>query len=306
MNTKLVEEIASAVLYEGYMLYPYRASAIKNQRRWNFGVLYPRDYAEQQSGADTWKMRTEFLVTTDGAATLEVRVRFLQIIAQTLQGQSWQGAMERQLDLPPVDLAGLANAPMRRSFSIPADEGQHPLQVAVELECWEVTNGVFQVRCEIFNTSTCRASKRDEALLCSLVSTHSILGVEGGEFVSLLEPSAHLSQFASACENVGTWPVLAGEEGQQNLMLSSPIILYDYPQIAPESPGALFDGTEIDEILALRIMTLTDAEKLEIAGGDERTRRILETTGNMPPEQFMKLHGVLRPSAGMDHSKDRP
>jgi hypothetical protein len=77
-------------------------------------------------------------------------------------------------------------------------------------------------------------------------------------------------------------------------MLSAPIILYDYPQIAPESSGDLFDGTEIDEILALRILTLTDAEKLEVRGGDERARRILERTEMLPPEHFQKLHGAMR------------
>src|SRR5271163_1061599 len=97
MNTKLVEDIASAVLYEGYLLYPYRASAIKNQQRWNFGVLYPREYAEKQTGADAWKMQTECLVIADGTAKLEVRVRFLHLAAQ--------GAVERQLDLPPMELS---------------------------------------------------------------------------------------------------------------------------------------------------------------------------------------------------------
>ncbi len=77
-------------------------------------------------------------------------------------------------------------------------------------------------------------------------------------------------------------------------MLSSPIILYDYPQIAPESPGDLFDGAEIDEILMLRIMTLTDDEKREMRQSDDRARQILERTESLPDEQFMKLHGVLR------------
>ena len=129
-------------------------------------------------------------------------------------------------------------------------------------------------------------------MLHSLVSTHTILNVQGGEFVSLLDPPEHLRDPASACENMGAWPVLVGEPGQRDTMLSSPIILYDYPQIAPESPGALFDGTEIDEILTLRIMTLTDEEKQEMAQGDERARQILERTESMPPEQFMKMHGV--------------
>jgi hydrogenase maturation protease len=77
-------------------------------------------------------------------------------------------------------------------------------------------------------------------------------------------------------------------------MLSSPIILYDYPQVAPESPGDLFDGGEIDEILSLRIMTMTDEEKQEMRDSDERTRKILERTENLPEEQLMKLHGALR------------
>ena len=103
-----------------------------------------------------------------------------------------------------------------------------------------------------------------------------------------------LRRHAAACENVGTWPVLVGEAGVRDCMLSSPIILYDYPQIAPESSGDLFDGTEIDEILSLRIMTLTKEEKREVRASDERARQILERTENMPAEQFMKLHGVVR------------
>ena len=126
----------------------------------------------------------------------------------------------------------------------------------------------------------------------SLVSTHVILGVKDGEFVSLLEPPAELQTLASSCQNLGAWPVLVGEPGQRDTMLASPIILYDYPQIAPESAGDLFDGTEIDEILSLRIMTLTDEEKREIRESDDRAREILDRTEAMPAEQFMKLHGA--------------
>ena len=276
MNTKLVEDIASAVLYEGYLLYPYRASAIKNRQRWNFGVLYPRQYAEKQTGADAWKMQTECLAVTDSSATLEVRVRFLHLTAQ--------GAIERQLDLPLVELSDLMARPVRQNF----------VEADVELEAKEVASGVYGIRCTILNTSACAAATRDEALQHSLVSTHTILNIQGGEFVSLLDPPDHLRELVSGCQNLGAWPVLVGEPGQRTTMLSSPIILYDYPQIAPESPGALFDGTEIDEILTLRIMTLTDEEKLEMASGDERARQILERTESMPVEQFMKMHGVLR------------
>jgi hydrogenase maturation protease len=81
-------------------------------------------------------------------------------------------------------------------------------------------------------------------------------------------------------------------------MLSSPIILYDYPEIAPESPGDLCDGTEIDEILTLRIMTLTDAEKNEMRHVDEYARRILERTEMLGRDEFLKMHGVMRDAAG--------
>jgi hypothetical protein len=276
MNAKIVEDIASALLYEGYLLYPYRASALKNKERWNFGVLLPREYADKQSGADAWKMRTECLVVTDSTATLEVRVRFLHLDAQA--------AMERQFDLPPIELSDLAAHPVRQNF----------VEATVELEATPVASGVFRIRVVILNTSDHAASTRDDALLHSLVSTHTILTIQGGEFVSLLEPPEHLRDLALACENVGAWPVLVGEPGQCDTMLASPIILYDYPRIAPESPGALFDGTEIDEILTLRIMTLTDEEKLEMARGDERAREILERTESMPLEQFMKMHGALK------------
>jgi hydrogenase maturation protease len=123
---------------------------------------------------------------------------------------------------------------------------------------------------------------------------HAVLGVSGGEFLSLLEPPPELQEMAGQCQNVGVWPVLVGDPNQRDTLLASPIILYDYPQIAPESAGDLFDGTEIDEILSLRIMTLTDEEKREIRNSDERARQILERTDHMPAEQFMKLHGALR------------
>jgi hydrogenase maturation protease len=128
----------------------------------------------------------------------------------------------------------------------------------------------------------------------TLASTHTILGVREGEFVSLLDPPEALRETAASCRNAGTWPVLVGVEGERNMMLSSPIILYDYPQVAPESGGDLFDATEIDEILTLRIMTLTDVEKREMRGADERARQMLERTETLAPEQLMKLHGAIK------------
>jgi hydrogenase maturation protease len=135
---------------------------------------------------------------------------------------------------------------------------------------------------------------REQALAQCLVSAHTILEVRSGEFVSLADPPECCRAFAALCHNVGTWPVLVGQEGERDIMLSSPIIFCDYPQIAPESPGDLFDGAEIDEILSLRIMTMTDEEKREMRQSDARARQILERTEGLPNAQLMKLHGALR------------
>jgi hypothetical protein len=119
------------------------------------------------------------------------------------------------------------------------------------------------------------------------------LGIKNGEFVSLLEPSTELQAAVAECHNVGVFPVLVGDEGQRHTMLCSPIILYDYPLVAPESAGDFFDGTEMDEMLSLRVLTLTEAEKQEMQA-DPRTRSILERTETLPAEHMMKLHGAIR------------
>ena len=135
---------------------------------------------------------------------------------------------------------------------------------------------------------------RSSAVRRSFIFTHTILRVRGGEFVSLLEPPAGLEAAAAACKNVKTWPVLAGPQGETHTLLSSPIILYDYPRISPESQGNYFDATEIDELLALSVMTLTDAEKQEMRELDAHGREILERTESLSEEQLMKMHGVVR------------
>lgn len=275
MNTDAVEKIANAVLYEGYLLYPYRSSAVKNRQRFNFGVLYPRGYGEAS------ETKTECPATGGDAATLEVKIRFLQMSEQ----DGRQEGVERSICLPPLSLRELRREPLRREFAFDGGLRCEVELSAVDSKLTLVVRNPLEAAAEM---------SRDEALLRSLVSVHSILRIAGGEFVSLLEPPEQFARAAAACENIGTWPVLAGEPGQRDTMLSSPIILYDYPEIAPESAGDMFDGAEIDEILALRILTLTDDEKLEVKNGDDRARRILERTEMLPPEHFRKLHGALR------------
>jgi len=281
-----VEKIANAVLYEGYMLYPYRPSAVKNRQRFNFGVLYPREYCEAQTGADNWQMQTECLVLGSGATSLEVRVRFLQMVAEA----DAQEGVERAVSIPATLLSSIEMRSPRQSFRFAGIDGELELRSQpLGGECSKITLVVRNLAGLVDGSGN-----REAALLRSLVSVHSILHVVGGEFVSSTDPPEEFRAAVAECRNLGSWPVLVGDEDKRDTVLSAPIILYDYPQIAPESAGDLFDGTEIDEILALRILTLTDAEKLEVRNGDSRARQILERTEMLPPEHFQKLHGALR------------
>jgi len=226
----------------------------------------------------------------------------------------WQEVVEKSVTL--ADLDPHSPAPVRLSISLPEgraieylqDERGHPAGAiirewnaqygSVEVETMAYSRELIKISVRVENLNfldsrlPIESISRDAVLRDSLVSAHTILGVENGEFISLLEPAPGLEGLAGQCANIGTWPVLAGDDS--TVMLSSPIILYDFPQIAPESAGNLFDSTEIDEILSLRILTLTEDEKREMRQSDDRVRSILDRTENMPEEQFMKLHGVLR------------
>jgi hypothetical protein len=305
MDLKLVERIADAVLYEGYLLYPYRPSAIKNRQRFNFGVVYPQAYGLAHD--ELFCAQTECLAASDWRMAFDVRVRFLHLTER----EGRQEAVAREVTVPALR-TDLLVEPLRVSFAFPANQSsgslrdtwrraklgkQEPVNGEIEIAGRQVADRVFKITTRILNLTQLADVPdmgRDEALKRSMISTHTILNVRGGEFISLLDPPESLRDMACSCRNIGTYPVLVGAEGEHDTMLSSPIILYDYPQIAPESAGDLFDGTEIDEMLTLRILTLTDEEKREMRDGDEDARRILERTEAMPAEQFMKLHGAVR------------
>ncbi len=343
----VAERIADAVLYEGYLLYPYRASSAKNQVRWQFGVVAPRDHIEA-GGSETWQMQTECLVEPGGPRgagaphgsaddlTLRVRVRFLHLQGRTVETaldsngdrfapadslavngeevRPWDEAVEERIDLPPLALRTIVGAPS--SFPLEVASGRDiemvrdgegavagriirtrwPIAGVVHVTAEEF-DGFLRVRIRIENVSLlspAEAPVRDAALRHCLLSAHTLLAISGGRLVSLLDTPAEASRAAATLENRHTWPVLVGEPDSRDVMLSSPIILYDHPQIAPESPGDLFDSTEIDEILTLRILTLTDEEKREARATDERARRILDRSETIPAEVFERLHGAIR------------
>lgn len=256
-----VRQIADAVLYEGYLLWPYRGSALKNQRRWTFGGVFPEAHARAHPD-DACRMRTEVRLEGADAGDVEVTVRFLHVVE--VDGR--EEAIEREVGPGPI--------------AIPAGPGWDALEGAVGVE----RDGP-RIAVEIVNRTPWAGGTREAVLRRTFCSTHTVLRTPRGRFVSATE--------AEGCENVGTWPVLIGDD---TTVLSSPIILEDHPRIAPESPGDLYDGGEIDGLLTLSIMSLTDAEKAEIRAGDPRARAILERTESLTREQLLALHGFRRES----------
>jgi hypothetical protein len=339
--------VADAVLYEGYVLYPYRASSRKNQVRFQWGVLMPPAYCEADT-SERHSARTECLLdtgagTTAGEAVLHVRVRCLQTQRRRVEAAvgewanghdaaadfapvdalevggarhvEWDEAVDRVLDLPPLDVArgeaseaalGLTLEGASKVEALRAETGgpvvgrfvreRIPVDGTVRVTVTPVAHGspYLKVGVTVANTTAWDddPAPRADAMAASLVAVHTMLAVDGAMFVSLLDPPDEAAEAARDCRSDGTYPVLVGDE---TVVLSSPIILYDHPEVAEQSPGDLFDATEIDEILALRVMTLTDGEKAEARGTDARAAAIIDRCDTLSPEAMGRLHGQMRP-----------
>ncbi|MEW2480654.1 hypothetical protein AB0876_13800 [Mycobacterium sp. NPDC049093] len=320
--------VADAVLYEGYLLYPYRADSRKNQSRWQFGVLGPTDAEHAGLGEDS-VLSTQLLVRPGDRAALSMVVRFLQLQHRgversrddgayepvdelTVESQSWLSwdeAVERAVDFGPFAMADL-DVPKTHPFVVAGGtetedvRGGRLVRSRRELR-GELTIGaepdgdLLRVNLTVHNTAPPVADKHD-AIAVSLIGTHLIAEVTDGEFVSLLEPDAPAVAAVSRCRHHRCFPVLAGKPGAHDLMLVSPIILYDHPEIAEQSQGDLFDSCEIDEILTLRVMTMTDEEKAGARATDPRAAAIIDRCDSMSPEAMLDLHGVLRDPRASD------
>ncbi len=350
MSLAEVLEVADAVLYEGYLLYPYRSTSAKNQLRWQFGVLGPPGAAAAGLGEEP-ALRTECLLqpaagSPSVAAGVSVLLRFLQLQVRTVERRdgsdghlparqlevdgksigSWDEAVECHLEIGRFSLAELQSTvevPVRvdgcEHFEQVADAGEPggrvarrrwPLRAAVQLHAAPVPGdaervGAWRLCIEVANVADTwglpgsDGASREDATRVSLLGAHLVLQAHGAAFVSLLEPPPDVALAATDCRQHRCWPVLAGAEGSTDCMLVSPIILYDYPAVAAESPGALFDSTEIDEILTLRVLTLTDDEKAEARATDPAAAAIIDRCEQMSPEDMQRLHGVMRdPHAG--------
>ena len=339
MSFDLARKVADCVLFEGYVLYPYRASARKNQVRWQFGVLVPPAYRDQDTSE--WSDQQTECLLEPGSATgsdpvVQIKVRFLQVQAKTVEEvvpgseppefrpvasldvdgstlSTWDEGVVREVDAT----VSLRELPVARVIPMRVLGGQEVEEVRdaagrligrTVRQRWPLTAvirvagtplegpyGVVRLRVHLENTTEWRepTSRREDAVRRSLVGTHTLLGVTDTAFISLLDPPEWARPAAESCQNERTWPVLVGEESRE-VMLSSPITLYDYPTVAPESPGDMFDATEIDEILTLRTAALTDAEKREARGTDERAAAIIDRVDGMPPEILERLHGTVR------------
>ncbi len=283
MNLAAVDAVVRAVLYEGHILSPYRPSSIKNRHRFMFGTLAPPGSVEPSS------MRTECLLVADGSASLDVRARFLQAARGPDAGDiACLDSVEREVQLGETTVAALCGEAHERTFDFRADGHGNAVCGVLRARARALTGGAFRIEVDVENTTSRRPDV--DGSLVSLASTHTLLGATGGEFCSLCDPPDDLRVHAAACRNVGTWPALL----TRDTVLSSPIILPDFPAVAPESAGDLFDATEIDEILTLRILTLTEGEKREITRHGGSARALLERTEALRAAELSRLHGALR------------
>lgn len=314
-----VRAIADAVLYEGYLLYPYRATSGKNQSRWQFGVVGPPQAADRGVGEDD-TLATELLMRPAPDASFSIVVRFLQLQHRAVQREvdggftpvgeltvadrtwlTWDEAVECEVSSGPFDaLTATQTVPLvvaggRDTERVP---GGRLVRIREELRAeltvrTEPADGLRRIMLSVRNVGAPPANKQ-HAIATSLIGTHLIARVHGGEFVSLLEPPAWATDAVGRCRQHRCFPVLAGPPGNTSVVLVSPIILYDHPEIAEQSHGALYDSTEIDEILTLRVMTMTDDEKAQARATDPLAAQLIDRCDAMSPEALLNLHGVLR------------
>ena len=339
MSLAEVREIADAVLYEGYLLYPYRASSGKNQSRWQFGVLGP-PHASADSFGEEPGLRMQCLLRPRApAAAVTIHLRFLQLQRREVERLTpagayepvdalevdgarvltWDEAVEREISLPDFALDG----PIEYPLSFAGGQDVEPVSGAdgtvigrIVRRRWDLTatlradvevdDGYFRLSVSVDNEHPDPVEGKDAAIRVSLIGAHVVLEAHDASFVSLLEPSDEATMAAGRCRQHRCFPVLAGPPGSDDVVLGAPIILYDHPEIAIQSKGTLFDGTEIDEILTLRVMTMTDAEKAEARATDPRAREIIDRCDAMSAADMQQLHGILRNPYAADGNGGAP
>lgn len=338
MNTKtgnisaqdsILENLTKTVLYEGYSIFPYHRSAIKNQKPIPFGVIYPEEYHKYNHYAPSL-MQTECVVNTESQVSININVRFLHLIkTEVFQNdntekenknnfnkfshEGWQ-TIERTIPSGDVPLYELVNS--KQTFIIDFDSveqtkystGENDLLKSKQINSVSKINGTitleafpienkssfFRIRVTVTNNSVinnAETASQHEAFSQSFISTNTILKITGGEFSSEQNPSENFKSIISQNKNIGTWPILIEESNRT--MLSSPIILYDYPKINAQSKGDLFDSLEIEEMLMLHLSVMSEDEKNNIAESDDKMRAMLDKAKQVTPEELLNLHGGM-------------
>jgi hypothetical protein len=273
--------VADAVLYEGFLLFPYGKSALKNQMPFQFGVVMPQDYPDP---TEPPYLRSEFVscASKDEQPEVEGALRFLHIAGEPI---------EREIPFT------FSVARKRTTVPFTVDDLCGEIELAAESD-----EGTHRISLEVRNLTSCEGSSRNEALRKAFVSTHALLEIRGGVFASLLDPPQAAKATVSRCRNQRCFPVLTGDGGPgaqtAHALLVSPIILYDFPRIAEASRARTFDGTEIDELLMLSVASLTEEEKREARSAHPYVRELLERAEALDADTHHALHGELTGGAG--------
>jgi hypothetical protein len=292
---------------EGYALYPYRASAPKNRFRWTFGVLAPRAWSEAE-GCEPWWLEAQVLV--EGAPTaVHGQLRGFQIerrrvvdaaghAVEALEEDGrlevpWDEGVEHVLDFA-LGESSLVLASTRHD--VPHGSGcvireRHGLVLQISATLEPLATPLTRVTVRVANVTPWLelVARRTEAMSGAFASAHLVLAVDGGRFISAIDPPDWAMAEASRCTNTGTYPVLVGD-----VMLAAPFAMYDHARIAPESAGDLCDATEIDELLVLRARLMTDREKREARATDPRAAAIVDRADALPDAKLARMHGATR------------
>jgi hypothetical protein len=345
--------VANAVLYEGYLLFPYTASTQKNRVRWQFGVVVPRQYLAAGT-CEHAEQQTEILFERDvpaehGIPAIDVVLRFLHVEARSVEVArdggfepapsfeldgttylSFDEAVEREL---PVEIRPPDALEQRFPLRVVGSRGVEELRdragevrARIVRECWPLegmltigvepsaesgdAGRVSKLRVRVENHSAVVAGERSSALRTSLVSTHVLLAIAGGRFLSVLDPPPHAAAATANLANRQTFPVLVGDAHadarRAELVLSSPIILYDFPALNARTEADAFDATEIDELLTLSVLSLSDAERAEARATDPRARALVERAESFGAQGLARLHASALQRAGAEAAAQAP
>lgn len=320
--------IADTVLYEGYVLFPYRASATKNRYRWQWGVLVP-DVQAQQGSTEPCAAHCQVPLRTGAATTVTVTARFLHLCRRQVEDASgavvdqvedddgglhvsWDEGHEAEVVTPALAVDELVRHGHTQTFRRQgsADEAalagggrvrrtREPVTGELEVTATRTEPDVVRLTATVRNTTPWGQARadRDEVLRRSLVGTHLMLSTDTGTFSSVIDPADWAHDVD--CRSRTVFPVLvaAGDRRSRtpcDVVLAAPIILDDHPRVADESPGPSFDGLEVDELLALCVQGLTDEEKREARATDPRAAALVDRAESLPPAVLERLHGTVR------------